>query len=128
MFGFFYTKTYNSTIFNRTTTVNVLLNMPFSPFVQFYKDCFLYIFLSGIVFMAVFDPYWGFLLFCFLGPGIGVMCFHIFKKNKWYTYYNLGIKKQMLLGSTYLINLFVSIPVFVIGSGVYYLFHGASVI
>ncbi len=57
---------------------------------------------------------WGVVMFSSFGILIGFFGFFVFKKNEYYTYYNLGLTKTYLIKKVWLLNLCISIPLFLI--------------
>jgi len=86
--------------------------MSLRPFWQFYKDIFLFILASGLIFATFFGIVWGYFLFCSLGLAFGFFSFSVFKKNEYYLYYNLGITKVKLIKVIFVINAIVGLVVF----------------
>tara|TARA_R110002072_G_scaffold16233_1_gene63722 strand:+ start:22423 stop:22734 length:312 start_codon:yes stop_codon:yes gene_type:complete len=88
--------------------------MNLRPYWQFYRSIFPFIAAFGFVVLVLFGVLWGYLLFCTLAFGMGLLGFQYFKKNEYYSYYNLGITKWQLAKSAFIINLLVGLPIFLV--------------
>ena len=62
----------------------------------------------------VLDFFWSFILFCSFGILVGYLGFQLFKRQEYYTYYNLGYTKSLLLKKVWFLNFVISIPLFLI--------------
>jgi hypothetical protein len=79
---------------------------------QFYKTIFPFIAAISLACIAFGGLFWAFILFAVLGPIIGMLGFGVFYKDQFYFYYNLGITQTKLLGGSFIINLFLGVPIF----------------
>src|SRR5690554_1545942 len=79
---------------------------------QFYKTIFPFVAAFSIIGIAFLGMYWGFVIFATFGLFIGFLGFQFFYSNQYYFYFNLGLTKWKLLRASFLINLFIGIPVF----------------
>jgi hypothetical protein len=61
-----------------------------------------------------FDFFWGIITFSSFGILIGYIGFDFFKENEYYSYYNLGFTKSNLLKKVWLLNLSISVIMFLI--------------
>ncbi len=52
---------------------------------------------------------WGLITFCSIGVIVGLIGYQYFKKNEYYTYYNIGLTKKKLIKSVWLFNLIISV-------------------
>lgn len=57
---------------------------------------------------------WGMITFCSFGILIGYLGFEYFKENEYYSYYNLGFTKSNLIKKVWLLNIIISIIIFLI--------------
>jgi hypothetical protein len=57
---------------------------------------------------------WSVILFSSFGILIGFLGFHVFKKNEYYTYYNLGFTKSKLMKKVWVLNMTISSLIFII--------------
>jgi len=60
------------------------------------------------------NRYWGLLMFCSLGILVGRFAFKHFKDNEYNLYFNLGFNKLKLLKIVWVLNLIVTVPLFII--------------
>ncbi|SHI30548.1 hypothetical protein SAMN04488096_10122 [Mesonia phycicola] len=58
---------------------------------------------------AFSSVFWSAVLFSTVGIFVGYLGFKTFKKNEYYTYYNLGYTKKHLLKRVLLLNFFISV-------------------
>lgn len=79
-------------------------------FIKYYLDVNLYNFIFSLVFSVTNGLFWGIIIFCSFGLFVGALGFKYFKENEYYMYYNLGYTKFKLLWKTWLLNIFISIP------------------
>lgn len=89
--------------------------MDFHPAVKkYYFD--LSIFNLGLsVLMSLYLGWmYGVVIFCTFGLPIAMLCYHYFRRREYYMYYNLGYTRWRLNLICLLINILVSIPVFLI--------------
>lgn len=100
--------------------------MNLRPYWQFYKTIFPFIVTVGLVSVGVFGVYWGYFLFCTLGVVMGFIGFNNFKKNEYYTYYNLGITKRKLFKTSFIINLLVGLPIFLVFLALFLVIFGKT--
>ncbi len=84
----------------------------YRAYLQFYKMIFPFVAAFSIICIAFFGLFLSFLLFAIVGPAIGMLSFKIFYKDQFYFYYNLGITLSKLMGVSFLINLFLGIPIY----------------
>lgn len=89
--------------------------MNIRPYWQFYKDIFLFIVVFSLLGVIAFGLFLGFFFFMSIGLLFGFFAFHYFKKNEFYSYYNLGITKKKLYGAAFILNLIVGLPLFTSG-------------
>lgn len=70
---------------------------------------------AGALLLGVFSGFlWSAIIFCSIGVLFGWIGFDYFYKNQYYFYYNLGFTKQELLLKTFLVNIIISVPFFLI--------------
>lgn len=69
---------------------------------------------------------WGYLLFGILGVPIGMIGFQSFRKNEYYFYQNLGLTKFQLAKFSFLINLIVGLPIFVLALLLFLILFGQT--
>tara|TARA_R100000935_G_scaffold55682_2_gene85941 strand:- start:31447 stop:31710 length:264 start_codon:yes stop_codon:yes gene_type:complete len=81
---------------------------------------------TGLIAMGIFGVYWGYFLFCTLGVVIGYLGFANFRKGEFYSYYNLGITKWKLLKTSFIINLLVGLPIFLVFLALFLLIFGKT--
>jgi len=74
-----------------------MFNIPFSMFFAFS---------AGIL--------WSVIIFSSFGILVGYFGYQTFKKNEYYSYYNLGYTKVKLLSKVWLFNSIISIAIFLI--------------
>jgi len=86
-----------------------------------YRALFKYVFdinvfnsAFSIMIALILGIFWGITCFATLGLLIGYLGFNTFKKNEYYSYYNLGFGKIQLLLGTFIINMFLSLVMFAI--------------
>jgi uncharacterized membrane protein YagU involved in acid resistance len=82
---------YSKAILKYYIDINIF-NVPF---------CLLFGLLSG--FLS------GLVIFCSFGILVGYLGYQYFKKHEYYTYYNLGLTKLVLIRNVFLLNIFFSI-------------------
>ena len=68
----------------------------------------------SLIFGLISGVLWSVLIFSSLGILIGYLGFHIFKKNEYYTYYNLGFTKSKLIKKVWFLNMTISSLLFLI--------------
>lgn len=100
--------------------------MNFRPYWQFYKAIFPFVLGTGLLAVGIFGVYWGYALFCTLGLFFGFIGFKNFRKDEYYTYYNLGITKFKLLKTSFIINLLVGVPIFVVFLALFLVIFGRT--
>ncbi|MEM7186214.1 MAG: hypothetical protein AAF466_06105 [Bacteroidota bacterium] len=81
---------------------------------QFYRSLLPFCVSFGVVAMIAVGLLWGFVFFSSVGWLVGLLGFATFRKDEYYFYYNLGITKQRLAGVSFLINLAIGVPLFLI--------------
>ena len=81
---------------------------------KYFLDLNLYNLLFSLVISTVVGFLWGLLFFSSFGILIGFLGFHFFKKNEYFTYYNLGFTKKALLLKVWFLNLLISLFLFLI--------------
>ncbi len=86
--------------------------MSYRALLQFYKSLFPFIAAFSILGVAFLGIMWGFVFFATLGLVFGFFGFRYFYGNQFYFYYNLGLTHWNLFASSFIINLFVGIPIF----------------
>ena len=91
---------------------------------QFYKALFPFIGGFGFLALTFFGALWGYLLFCTVGLLCGSIGFQSFRKNEYYTYYNLGYTKARLFKGAFVINLMVGLPIFLIFLSLFLIIFG----
>lgn len=79
---------------------------------QFYKSIFPFIAAFSILSLLFIGIVWGVLIFATVGLLIGFLGFNVFYNNNYYFYFNLGISKLELFQTSFIINLFLGIPIF----------------
>ena len=82
--------------------------------IKFYQDITIYNLGFSILIGLYTSFLWGLAIFCTVGMFIGLVVFEAFRKNQYYFYYNMGVTKKRLLIYTWLINLLLALPAFVI--------------
>ncbi|WP_432410385.1 hypothetical protein [Rasiella sp. SM2506] len=100
--------------------------MNYRPYWQFYKAIFPFVVATGLLTVWVFGVYWGYFLFCTLGIVAGFFGFKTFRKDEYYSYYNLGITKYKLLLSSIIINLLVGLPIFLVFLALFLVIFGKT--
>ncbi|QIE58162.1 hypothetical protein G5B37_00860 [Rasiella rasia] len=93
---------------------------------QFYKAIFPFAMAFGMVALAIWGVFLGYLLFCTLGFGFGILGFQTFRKNEYYSYYNLGHTKWNLFKIAFAINFIVGAPIFLLFLTLFLLFFGQT--
>tara|TARA_R110002049_G_scaffold102775_5_gene248734 strand:+ start:5860 stop:6141 length:282 start_codon:yes stop_codon:yes gene_type:complete len=68
----------------------------------------------SLIFGLTFGILWSVIIFSSFGILIGYLGFQTFKKNEYYTYYNLGFTKTNLIKKVWLINIAISSLIFLI--------------
>ncbi len=68
----------------------------------------------SLVIGIIMGFFWSIVIFCSFGILIGYLVFNLFKKNEYYMYYNLGFTKKNLLLHVWLLNLIISLPIFIV--------------
>lgn len=86
--------------------------MNIRPYLQFYKSIFLYVAAFSFVGVVAFGVFYGFIFFLTFGLVFGFFAFHIFYKEQWFTYQNLGITKLKIFITSLLLNLIIGVPIF----------------
>jgi hypothetical protein len=81
---------------------------------QFYKSIFPFIAAFALVGIIALGALWGFVVFCSLGLWFGFFGFSNFRKDDYYFYHNLGLTRWHLIKSSFIINLIVGLPVFIL--------------
>lgn len=81
---------------------------------HFYKSIFPFIVAFAILSMLYVGLLWGFVLFATVGLLVGFFGFRTFYNDQFYFYFNLGLTKWQLYRASFVINLFVGIPLFII--------------
>ena len=81
---------------------------------QFYKTLSPFIAAFGLVSVVALGVLWGFAIFCTLGLWFGFVGFANFRKDEYYFYHNLGLTKWQLIKSSFVINLLVGLPIFIL--------------
>ena len=66
----------------------------------------------SIIVALILGMLWGIISFATIGLLIGYIGFNSFKKNEYYTYYNLGLSKTQLLLGTLIMNCFMALLLF----------------
>ncbi len=79
---------------------------------QFYKSIFPFIAAFSVFNMLYLGLIWAFVFFTTVSLLFGFIGFRTFYNHQYYFYYNLGISKWNLLKASFIINLFIGIPVF----------------
>jgi hypothetical protein len=98
--------------------------MNYRPYWLFYKTIFPFVAATGLISLGVFGVYWGYFLFCTLGVFVGFIGFKSFRKDEYYSYYNLGITRTKLFQTSFIINLLVGLPIFLVFLAFFILFFG----
>jgi hypothetical protein len=93
---------------------------------QFYKEMAPFVFAFTALCLALFGLLWGMLLHFALAPILGLLGFNALKKEQFYFYYNMGITKKRLIGSSYLINGLLGVPLSFLFTLLYLLFRGGT--
>ncbi len=88
--------------------------MNLRPYTQFYTSIFPFVAAFALVGIIAFGVAYGFLFFLTIGLGFGFIGFNTFYKEQWYTYQNLGITKWKLFKTSFIYNLIIGLPVFLI--------------
>ena len=68
----------------------------------------------SLIFGLISGILWSVVIFSSFGILIGYLGFQTFKKNEYYAYYNLGFTKTDLLKKVWLLNMAISILLFLI--------------
>src|SRR5690554_435722 len=79
---------------------------------QFYKSIFPFIAIFSILGVIFIGLAWGFVLFATIGLFFGFLGFRFFYNDQYYFYYNLGLSKNRLFLSSFVINILVGVPTF----------------
>ncbi|PQB04618.1 hypothetical protein [Aureitalea marina] len=91
---------------------------------QYFKGIVLLSVGIGVLLTAIFGMAWGFLFFVTLAP-IGAHLLHgQFRPNERIFYLNAGISSWKLMCGSLLIQLIISVPVFLLLIGFYSMFFG----
>ncbi|MAZ72462.1 MAG: hypothetical protein CMC70_04880 [Flavobacteriaceae bacterium] len=96
------------------------------PHWQFYKAIFPFVIATGLLSAAIFGVYWGYILYSTLGVILGFIGFHTFRKDEFYSYYNLGFTKRNLFKTSFIINLLVGLPVFLLFLALFLIIFGKT--
>ncbi|AFL82477.1 hypothetical protein Aeqsu_3039 [Aequorivita sublithincola DSM 14238] len=88
--------------------------MLYRAYWQFYKTIFPFIAAFSIMSLLYLGLLWAFVLFATAGLSIGFLGFQTFYYNQFYFYFNLGITKWKLFKVSFIINLLVGIPIFLV--------------
>lgn len=75
---------------------------------KYYLDINMYNIPFSLIFGFVFGIIWNIIIFSSFGVLIGYLGYQTFKKNEYYTYYNLGFTKVNLIKRVWLINMLIS--------------------
>jgi hypothetical protein len=100
--------------------------MNYRPYWQFYKAIFPFVVATGLIAVGILGMYWGYFLFCTLGVAVGFVGFKHFRKEEYYTYFNLGVTKGTLLKTSLIINLLVGLPIFLVFLALFLLIFGKT--
>ena len=68
----------------------------------------------SLIFGLIFNPLWALVIFSSFGILIGYLGHSAFKKHEYYTYYNLGFTKMNLLKKVWLLNVAITLFIFLI--------------
>ncbi len=88
--------------------------MSFKALWKYFLDVNLFNIIFSFTIGFVMGWFWIFILFSSVGILIGLLGYNFIKKNEYYTYYNLGYTKQMLIKKVFLMNLTISTPLLLI--------------
>ena len=88
--------------------------MNIKPFIKYFLDINLYNIIFCTIIILFSNFFWGLIMFISIGILIGMLCFNTFKKNEYFAYYNLGITKNQLIKSTFILNSIISVILYLI--------------
>ena len=85
-------------------------------FTKYYLDINSFNLIFSIIIGLISSILWSVVIFSSIGIIIGLLIYKMFKSNEYYTYYNLGYTKENLIKKVWIINLTISISIFLIYS------------
>ncbi len=93
---------------------NSLQRMTSKAIGKYFLDINMFNIPFSLVIGLTLGVFWSIITFSTFGILIGYLGFYFFKENEYYSYYNLGFTKSILIKKIWLLNISISFVVFLI--------------